>query len=126
MISSASPSLKYSCSLSPLMLAKGRTAIDGCLCARLTPGLLPSRLQLRHALKPVRGPLGETLSDNLPQRGRGLQRRRIVAQHAAQRLAAESPANARVPEIISYSTAPKLNMSDRSSSAFPSACSGDM
>src|SRR5262249_22153388 len=29
MISSASPSLKYSCSLLPLMLTKGRTAIDG-------------------------------------------------------------------------------------------------
>ena len=28
MISSASPSLKYSCSLSPLRLAKGSTAID--------------------------------------------------------------------------------------------------
>jgi hypothetical protein len=29
-ISSASPSLKYSCSLSPLMLTKGRTAMEGC------------------------------------------------------------------------------------------------
>jgi hypothetical protein len=36
------------------------------------------------------------------------------------------PANARVPDSISYKTAPKLKMSDRASRALPSACSGDM
>lgn len=33
---------------------------------------------------------------------------------------------ARVPESISYRTAPKLNTSERASSGLPSACSGDM
>src|SRR6266481_4919970 len=38
----------------------------------------------------------------------------------------ESPTKARVPVIISYSIAPKLKMSVRASTFFPSACSGDM
>ena len=38
----------------------------------------------------------------------------------------ESPTKARRPVTISYSTAPKLKMSVRASSFFPSACSGDM
>ena len=36
------------------------------------------------------------------------------------------PANARRPASISYRTAPKLKMSDRASTGWPSACSGDM
>ena len=38
----------------------------------------------------------------------------------------EAPTKARLPVIISYSTAPKLKMSLRTSTFFPSACSGDM
>ena len=36
------------------------------------------------------------------------------------------PGNARCPEIISYSTEPKEKISERASTAFPSACSGDI
>ena len=39
---------------------------------------------------------------------------------------AESPPNARLPESISYSTAPKAKMSVRKSAASPRTCSGDM
>ena len=52
--------------------------------------------------------------------------RRIVAQDRGQTCAEVWPANARVPDSISYRTAPKLKMSDRASSGLPSACSGDM
>ena len=38
----------------------------------------------------------------------------------------ESPVKARVPASSSYSTAPKLNTSDRASSGLAAACSGDM
>ncbi len=38
----------------------------------------------------------------------------------------ELPLNGRLPDSISYSTAPKLNTSERSSSGLPWACSGDM
>lgn len=38
----------------------------------------------------------------------------------------ESPLKARRPETISYSTAPKLNRSERASASLPRTCSGDM
>ena len=38
----------------------------------------------------------------------------------------DSPVNARVPASSSYSTAPKLNTSDRASSGLAAPCSGDM
>src|ERR1700680_2709252 len=38
----------------------------------------------------------------------------------------ESPPKARSPDTISYSTAPKLKISERSSSGLPCACSGAM
>ena len=50
MMSSAMPSAKYSCSASPLMLAKGKTAID----ERLRSGLIGGGLA-RRALKVWRG-----------------------------------------------------------------------
>lgn len=37
-----------------------------------------------------------------------------------------SARNARRPLIISYNTDPNEKMSDRASTGFPSACSGDM
>ena len=40
--------------------------------------------------------------------------------------AAVSPRNARVPDSISYSTAPSANRSVRASTACPRTCSGDM
>ena len=43
MMSSVTPSLKYSCSGSPLMLAKGRTAIDGFSCLGSCSGDRPIR-----------------------------------------------------------------------------------
>jgi len=39
---------------------------------------------------------------------------------------AESPGKARCPVAISYSSAPKLKMSERASTVPPIICSGDM
>src|ERR1039457_3152455 len=50
------------------------------------PGLFQCRLQVGHALKPVRRAFGQALPDNLLKGGRGLKRRRIVAQHTTQHL----------------------------------------
>ena len=48
--------------------------------------------------------------------------RRIAATVAA----FVSPGNARRPVVISYSTEPNAKISERTSTSFPSACSGDM
>ena len=45
---------------------------------------------------------------------------------AASVRAADSRRNGRVPVSISYNNEPKLKMSERASTVFPSACSGDM
>src|ERR1017187_3155532 len=41
-------------------------------------------------------------------------------------MAVVAPVNAALPVAMSYSTAPKLNRSERASSSSPRACSGDM
>ena len=75
MISSARPSLKYSCSLSPLMLTNGSTAIDGCGSVELSllplfENFLQFRLDLRNRLIAPRGLLRQTPPHNLFQRWR--------------------------------------------------------
>ena len=48
------------------------------------------------------------------------------ARMAATMLAWLLPVKARLPEAISYNTAPKEKMSERASASLPSNCSGDM
>ena len=48
------------------------------------------------------------------------------ARIAATILAWLLPVKARLPEAISYNTAPSAKMSERASASFPSSCSGDM
>src|SRR5687767_14211777 len=126
MISSARPSPKYSFSRSALRLANGSTAIDAvasavatvrwcraCLTSaivwnRLSGSLARQRLTIRCTASGASSGLGSSRSTAL----------RIWA--------VESPVKARVPASSSYSTAPKLNTSDRASSGLAAACSGDM
>ena len=69
-----------------------------------------------HRLEPAVGILGQAAPYDLLQRNRRLERTGSSRSTALRICAVESPVKARVPAISSYSTAPKLNTSDRASS----------
>ena len=144
MMSSASPSLKYSFSLSALRLANGSTASDGMRGDSATPAsgrasglalaLQPLQVdqQIPGGLVAHLAVLLERLVDDPLQR---LGHVRIQAHGRRSAPGAGGcrrapptcrPGRAAVPVAISYSTTPSENRSVRASSAFPSACSGDM
>ena len=79
-----------------------------------------------HLLVAIRRRLAQAARDDPPERFRRRQRRGSSRRIALSTSAADSPAKARSPESSSYSTAPRLKMSDRSSTGLPTACSGDM
>ena len=129
MISSARPSLKYSLSLSAAHVrerqhgdrrARVRAAGDPRDCSQ-------RRLDVGHRLEPVRRRLRAGTASTIRRAPASVAA--AAARRAAPRSRPRHSSRRRTrgrPHSISYSTAPKLKMSDRASSGLPCACSGDM
>jgi hypothetical protein len=126
MISSEMPSLKNSFSASALKLANGNTAIEGasltgvmsaCASAAWTSSIVRYRWPgcfARHFC---------TIDESVDEGRRGGGSSRSTALNTCPTVV---PLKGRVPDSISYRTAPKLKMSDLASRGCPAACSGDM
>jgi hypothetical protein len=83
MISSASPSLKYSFSLSPLMFSNGSTTIDGRSSATLADMSSSAARTSRIVWEAIERLFGEASPDDALDRRRRTERGGIVAQHRA-------------------------------------------
>src|SRR2546427_6592823 len=81
MISSARPSLKYSFSLSALIFANGKTAIDGSRREGFIATWSKCGYQLGHCLETLARLFGATPLNDAFQPGRGLKRLWMAAQY---------------------------------------------
>ncbi len=127
MISSARPSPKYSFSGSALRFVKDSTAID----ADRPACRVPPRSSSAACTAPIVGNrrFGSfcrhrrtSASSSVGTASGGGSSRSTALSTAA----VDGPSNARRPASSSYSTAPKLKTSDRTSIGCPCACSGDI